>query len=58
MGLSQRQIVLLYYVLCLFFGGMALLAPSRLFKLVALLVLGVGTLIALWWLSRRVTKNR
>ena len=58
LGLSPRQIVLLYYVLCLFFGGMALLAPSRLFKLVALLVLGIGTLIALWWLSKRVTKNR
>jgi hypothetical protein len=25
---------------------------SRLFKLLALLVLGIGTLIGLWWLSR------
>jgi UDP-GlcNAc:undecaprenyl-phosphate GlcNAc-1-phosphate transferase len=58
LGLSQRQIVMLYYVLCLTFGGMALLAPSRLFKLVALLLLGLGTLIALWWLSNKVTKRR
>jgi UDP-GlcNAc:undecaprenyl-phosphate GlcNAc-1-phosphate transferase len=58
LGLSQRQIVLIYYLLCLSFGFMALAAPSRLFKLIALLVLGVGTMIALWWLSRRVTGNR
>jgi UDP-GlcNAc:undecaprenyl-phosphate GlcNAc-1-phosphate transferase len=58
LGLSQRQIVLIYYLLCLSFGVMALAAPSRLFKLIALLVLGVGTLITLWWLSRRVAGNR
>ena len=58
LGMSQRQIVLLYYLLCLFFGGMALLAPSRLFKLGALLVLGIGTLIALWWLSKRAAQKR
>jgi len=57
-GLSQRQIVILYYLLCLFFGGLALLAPSRLFKLIALLILGIGVLIVLWWLSKRVTQNR
>jgi UDP-GlcNAc:undecaprenyl-phosphate GlcNAc-1-phosphate transferase len=58
LGLSQRQIVLIYYLLCLSFGVMALLAPSRLFKLIALLVLGIGTLITLWWLSSRVAKDR
>ena len=58
LGLSQRQIVLIYYLFCLFFGGLALLAPSRLFKLMALLVLGIGTLIALWWLSRNVVDSR
>jgi UDP-GlcNAc:undecaprenyl-phosphate GlcNAc-1-phosphate transferase len=52
LGLSQRQIVLLYYLFCLFFGGLALVVSSRLFKLLALLVLGIGTLIGLWWLSR------
>lgn len=58
LGLNQRQIVLIYYLFCLFFGGLALLAPSRLFKLLALLVLGIGTLIALWWLSRNVVDSR
>jgi len=58
LGLTQRQIVFIYYLFCLFFGVMALAAPSRLFKLIALLVMGVGTLISLWWLSRRVARNR
>jgi UDP-GlcNAc:undecaprenyl-phosphate GlcNAc-1-phosphate transferase len=58
LGLSQRQIVFLYYLFCLFFGGLALVAPSRLFKLIALLVLGGGTLISLWWLSRNVVNSK
>jgi UDP-GlcNAc:undecaprenyl-phosphate GlcNAc-1-phosphate transferase len=58
LGLSQRQIVLIYYLLCLLFGVMALVAPSRLFKLAALMVLGLGTLVALWWLSNKVASNR
>lgn len=53
MGLSQRQIVLGYYVFCALFGGIALVTASRLFKLLALLVMagviGVGFLV----LSRR-----
>jgi UDP-GlcNAc:undecaprenyl-phosphate GlcNAc-1-phosphate transferase len=53
LGLGQRQIVLLYYLFCLFFGGLALMLPSRLFKLVALLLLSGGTLLALWRLSRQ-----
>jgi UDP-GlcNAc:undecaprenyl-phosphate GlcNAc-1-phosphate transferase len=52
LGLGQRQIVCLYYLLCLLFGGLALMAPSRLFKLIALLTLGLGTLITVWRLSR------
>jgi UDP-GlcNAc:undecaprenyl-phosphate GlcNAc-1-phosphate transferase len=52
LGLSQQQIVLLYYLFCLFFGGLALVVSLPLFKLIALLVLGIGTLIGLWWLSR------
>ncbi|MEL7236933.1 MAG: MraY family glycosyltransferase, partial [Chloroflexota bacterium] len=39
MGISVRQIVLLYYLFCLFFGGVALLTASRLFKLIALIVM-------------------
>jgi UDP-GlcNAc:undecaprenyl-phosphate GlcNAc-1-phosphate transferase len=53
LGLRQRQIVLLYYLFCLFFGGLALMLSSRLFKLVALLVLSASTLLALWRLSRQ-----
>jgi UDP-GlcNAc:undecaprenyl-phosphate GlcNAc-1-phosphate transferase len=52
LGLGQRQIVMVYYLFCLFFGGVALAVSSRLFKLIALLVLSIGTLIGLWWLSK------
>ncbi len=55
LGLSQRQIVTVYYLFCLFFGGLALVASSRLFKLIALLVVGTGTLIALWWLAKNTS---
>jgi len=52
-GLSQRQIVGLYYGLCLVFGGLALVGPSPLFKLITLTVLGLGVVAVLWRLSRR-----
>ncbi|MFQ5611006.1 MAG: glycosyltransferase family 4 protein [Anaerolineae bacterium] len=52
LGLSQRQIVLLYYSFCLSFGLLALIISSRVFKLVALLVLGGMTVALLGWLSR------
>jgi UDP-GlcNAc:undecaprenyl-phosphate GlcNAc-1-phosphate transferase len=51
-GLSQRQIVLLYYTFCATFGLLALLIEDRLFKLVALGVMGSLTLALLWWLTR------
>lgn len=53
LGLSQVQIVLLFYGFCAGFGALALLLPSGLYKLLALtvMVLAVGGL--LWWLSRR-----
>ena len=50
-GLSQRTIVLGYYVFCLIFGLLALLMPSPIYKLVALLALGLITLILLWQLA-------
>ncbi len=53
LGLSQRQIVGLYYMLCIAFGAMALVGPSPRFKLVVLGVLSLGVLSALAWLSRR-----
>ena len=52
LGLTQRQIVGTYYLFCLVFGGLALAMSSRMFKLIALLVLVVGMAIALWWLSK------
>jgi UDP-GlcNAc:undecaprenyl-phosphate GlcNAc-1-phosphate transferase len=52
LGLSQRQVVLLYYAYCLLFGAAALLINSRLLKLGTLVVLGLGTLLFLAWLAR------
>jgi len=52
LGLSQRQIVGLYYVLCAFFGVLALLLPSRLYKLLALIILGGVTGVVLALVSR------
>lgn len=51
-GLSQRQIVLLYYAFCAVFGGLALLIDVRLFKLAALAVMGLLTVTLLWWLAQ------
>ncbi|MFC2037368.1 MraY family glycosyltransferase, partial [Chloroflexota bacterium] len=53
LGLTQRQVVLLTYAYCIALGAAALLLQSRLLKLSALVVLGVGTLIFLAWLARR-----
>ncbi len=52
MGLSQRQIVVLFYTFCATFGLLALLIEDRLFKLVALGVMSTLTLILLWWLAK------
>ncbi len=53
LGLSQRQIVISYWVFCGVFGALALLIPSPLYKLIAIgvLVLIVVGLLAL--LTRR-----
>jgi UDP-GlcNAc:undecaprenyl-phosphate GlcNAc-1-phosphate transferase len=53
LGLSQRQIVLGYYVFCTIFGGIALVTASRLFKLIALMVMGLVIAIGFLVLSRR-----
>lgn len=57
-GISPRQIVLGYYVFCALFGGIALVTASRLFKLIALIVmaavLGGGFIV----LSRRTPPTR
>jgi UDP-GlcNAc:undecaprenyl-phosphate GlcNAc-1-phosphate transferase len=53
LGLSQRQIVLGYYAWCLAFGALALWLENRLYKLIALLVLGGIALVLFVWASRR-----
>ncbi len=56
LGLSQRQVVLAYCLLSAAFGVLALSVSSRLFKLGALVVLGVITvaiLAVVTWLSER-----
>ncbi len=55
LGLSQRQVVLLYDALCLGLGVAALLIRSRLFKLATLVGLGVGVILILARLARRET---
>ena len=54
LGLSQRQIVISYWVFCAVFGLAALLIPS-IYKLPALLALGLLVVGVLRWLS---TKSR
>jgi UDP-GlcNAc:undecaprenyl-phosphate GlcNAc-1-phosphate transferase len=52
LGLSQRQVVLLYYVYCIILGVAALLINVRLLKLAMLVVVGIATLAFLAWLAR------
>jgi len=51
-GFSQRTIVLSYYACCGAFGLLALVVPPRLYKLLALLVLGVLAVLILSLASR------
>jgi UDP-GlcNAc:undecaprenyl-phosphate GlcNAc-1-phosphate transferase len=57
LGLSQRQVVLLYYAYCAILGAAALLIDSRLLKLIALVVVGLATLAFLGWLARRTLQK-
>ncbi|MFQ5858284.1 MAG: glycosyltransferase family 4 protein [Anaerolineae bacterium] len=60
LGLSQRQVVIGYYVFCAGFGGLALVLSSRLHKLIALAILSavvLGTLIALTVQSESQSHN-
>ncbi len=52
-GLSMRTIVLAYWTFCGVAGALALLLSSRLYKLVALGLLGFMTLGLLWYLGCR-----
>ena len=53
LGLSQVQIVVLFYVFCAGFGVLALLLPNGLYKLFALVGMALGLGVLLWWLARR-----
>ncbi len=52
-GFTQRQIVLGYYAFCAACGLLALGVGSRLFKLIALLVLALAVLVLLIWASKQ-----
>ena len=51
-GLDERTIVVGYWAFCALFGGLTLLLDDRLFKLVALIGLGIVGLIVLLWAAR------
>lgn len=53
LGLSERTIVLLYWGFCALFGVLALVVSSRLYKLLALVGIGVVVVVVLAWLSRK-----
>lgn len=57
MGLSQRAIVLIYYAASICLGALALLISTRLYKLLALVILAVGAFIFLFRLARRSEQN-
>ncbi len=53
LGFSQRQIVVAYYLFCAFFGGLALVIASRLYKFYAIIGFGLVALAVLVALSPR-----
>lgn len=53
LGLSQVQIVVLFYLFCGGFGALALLLPNGLYKLGILVGMGIVLSALLWWLARR-----
>jgi len=57
-GLSARQIVLIYYTCCALFGLLALTLSNRLYKLLALLILGALIASSLFILSRLEPKTQ
>ncbi len=53
MNLSQRRVVWLYWGWCAAFGGLGLVLTSRVYKLAALVVMGLITAAVLAWVARR-----
>ncbi len=58
LGLSQRQIVVGYYVISALFGGLALIIEARIYKVLALGILGVVTLIVLIVVAQKSEKPK
>ncbi|MCZ7546843.1 MAG: undecaprenyl/decaprenyl-phosphate alpha-N-acetylglucosaminyl 1-phosphate transferase [Anaerolineae bacterium] len=58
LGLTQRQITLGYWAFSAAFGALTLVTTSRLFKLVALLVMGVLVLVGFALLKQHSTPER
>ncbi|MEZ4639692.1 MAG: hypothetical protein R2856_32830 [Caldilineaceae bacterium] len=52
LGLRERTIVIGYWFFCALFGGLTLLLEDRLYKLVALIGLGLLALGVLIWADR------
>ncbi len=57
LGLSQRQVVLGYWLLSAGFGLLALLLPARIYKFYAILLVAVAASLLLWTLARRDTPS-
>jgi UDP-GlcNAc:undecaprenyl-phosphate GlcNAc-1-phosphate transferase len=56
-GISERTIVLGYWAFCALFGAMTLLFDDRVFKLAALVNLGIVALSVLIWAAREPTQD-
>ena len=56
-GISERTIVLGYWGFCALFGAMTLLFDDRVFKLAALINLGIVALSVLIWAAREPSKE-
>ncbi len=54
LGISQRKIVLAYYLFCAFFGTLTLVISSQLFKLVAMGVMVAIVAGVMLWLTRKM----
>jgi len=57
LGMSPRQIVLAYYTFCILFGILALTISNRIYKLIALVILGIVTAVILMVVSRLEPKK-
>jgi UDP-GlcNAc:undecaprenyl-phosphate/decaprenyl-phosphate GlcNAc-1-phosphate transferase len=58
LGLSQRAIVILYYTFTATSGALALVLPSGIYKLIALVVIGIGALLVLVKLGQHAATTR